>query len=183
MVSEIIDRNPYAPLHSTGSSPFRSMQSADSIHVAPLAGAASTQFVPSSNGSSGHETTVHSTKGKVNIADPFTTHKLQPQVSTAQLAEAAAASAFEPFAPDTPLAASPVVDATFAPKISSNETYSSTTSPTAHFDSATPVPHGEPKRYETASRSQVFGGQDTTAATKKHPKENPFNTKEKIARK
>ena len=161
------------------------MQSADSIHVAPLVGAASTKFVPSStpNGQNGHETTVHATKGKVSIADPFTTHKLQPEVSTAQSAEAAAASAFEPFAPDTPLAASPTADATFAPKISSNGTYSSTTSPTAHFGSAASVSHGEPKHYEAARRSQVFGGQDTTAATKKHPKENPFNTKEKITRK
>lgn len=168
-----------------GSGKVWSLQDADSIHVSPLAGAASDQFVSSAspNGQSGHQTTVHSTQGKVNIADPFTTHKLQPQVSTAQLAEAAAASAFEPFAPDTPIAASPTADATFAPKISSNETYSSTTSPTAHFDSATPMPQGEPKQYETASRSKVYGGQDTTAATKKHPKENPFNTKETIKRK
>ena len=32
-------------------------------------------------------------------------------------------------------------------------------------------------KYETHSRSTVFGGQDTSASSKKHPKEDLFGTK------
>jgi hypothetical protein len=60
----------------------------------------------------------------------------EPCASSAQIAEAAAASAFEPFTQDTTIMTMNIVDATFAPKISSVDVYSSASSPTADFDSA-----------------------------------------------
>lgn len=159
---------------------LRSVQNPGSVHVAPL-GAAATTFVPTAqvDGQTTHETTVHTTQGELNIADPFKTHVLQPEVTPAQLAEAAAASAFEPFAPDTPLTTpSPPVDTVFAPKISSTELYSAASSPTAHYENVTPSSTTtDTTQYETATKSTVFGGQDTSASTKKHPKYDPFDAK------
>ena len=146
----------------------------------------STEFVPKSTegGQGSHQTTVHSTQGNVNIADPFKTHVLQPEATPGQLAEAAAASAFETFAPDTPLEPTTANESVFAPKISSTDIYSTTTSPTAHFDStaspSAPPQQQEPIKYEINSKGKVYGGQDTSADSKKHPKENPFNLKEKF---
>ena len=166
----------------------RSPQNSEGIHVAPLGRVNATTFVPSSKeeGGKAHETTVYTTtKGRVNIADPFKTHTLQPEASPAQLAEAAAASAFEPFAPDTTSTSkSPAAEAVFAPKISSTDTYSTTTSPTKDFDttvsSSSSPSHQESIKYEASNKPRVFGGQDTSADTKNHPKRNPFNLKEKI---
>ncbi len=164
----------------------RSPQDPDAIHVAPLGRVNATTFVPSTKGDGGkaHETTVYTTtKGRVNIADPFTTHTLQPEASPAQLAEAAAASAFEVFAPNTPSkpTSTAATEPVFSPKISSTDTYSTTTSPTKDFDSAVPSSsHQESIKYEASNKPRVFGGQDTSADTKNHPKRNPFNLKEKI---
>lgn len=128
-----------------------------------------------------HETTVYSTKGALNIADPFKTHPLQPEPTPGQLAEAAAASAFQPFAPDTPLDSAPINEPVFAPKISSTDIHSTTSSPTAHFEATVSTPTAqEPVKYEMANKPKVFGGQDTSADARKHPKENPFNLKEKL---
>ncbi|CAF0921471.1 unnamed protein product [Adineta steineri] len=150
----------------------------DSVHVAKLNRVNSTQFVPKTdkNGGKPHETTVYTTQGELNIADPSTTHKLQPEVTPAQLAEAAAASAFET---DAPAKSAPTPEAVFAPKISSSEVYSSPSSPTANFEGAKPSStQSESVKYEASNRPRVFGGQDTSAATKKHPKGNPFNSNE-----
>ena len=122
---------------------------------------------------------------KNSPAEQFNDPMGKPAVTPAQLAEAAAASAFEPFPPNTPLSSTPASDATFAPKISSVDTYSNASSPTAHFDT---VVKGQTHtaavqdalQYETSARGKVYGGQDTSAESKKHPKENPFNTNEKI---
>ena len=62
----------------------------------------------------------------MNFADPLKTHILQP--------EAAAASAFETFPPNTPLTASTPIDTVFAPKIASTDLYSTATSPTSQFE-------------------------------------------------
>jgi hypothetical protein len=126
----------------------------------------------------GHQTTVHTTQGQVNFADPFKTQALQPEMSPGKLAETAAASAFEPFASNTPLASSASTpDTMFAPKISSTDVYSSTSSPTSHFQNTVPPMSPETKTYEKSQQSTVFGGQDTSASSKKHPKENPFENK------
>ena len=122
---------------------------------------------------------------KNSSSEEFVDPMAKPGVTPAKLAEAAAASAFEPFPPNTPLTSAPASDATFAPKISSVDTYSNTSSPTAHFDT---VVKGETNaaaaqdalHYETSARGKVYGGQDTSAESKKRPKENPFNTNEKI---
>lgn len=114
----------------------------------------------------------------MNIVDPFKTHTLQPESTPAQ---SAAASAFEPFAPDTPAASKVKTEPAFAPKISSTDTYSTTTSPAADFDTAShPTSQQEPVRYEIAAKGKVYGGQDTSAESKKHPRENPFNLKEQV---
>lgn len=161
---------------------FRSTQSPSNLHIAPLNEARSAASAPFDNDKqAAHETTVYSTKGKLNIADPFKTHPLQPEPSPAQLAEAAAASAFQPFAPDTPLDSAPANEPVFAPKISSKDIHSTATSPTAHFEATVSASTTqEPVKYEMASKPKVFGGQDTSADARKHPKENPFNTKEKL---
>jgi len=148
-----------------------SNQAPDSIHVAPM------------NSSVSRPISTPSTQ--TNPSNEFVDPMDKPAVTPAQLAEAAAASAFEPFPPNTPLASSPATDARFAPKIASVDTYSNTSSPTAHFDT---VVKGETNsaaaqdalHYETSKRGKVYGGQDTSADSKKHPKENPFNTHEKI---
>ncbi|CAF3502685.1 unnamed protein product [Rotaria sp. Silwood1] len=175
---ETIDTLPKTTPTLTGSGKVWSVQNAGSVHVAPL-GAAATTFVPRSTegGQTVHETTVHTKQGELNIADPLRTHVLQPEVTPAQLAEAAAASAFEPFAPNTPLTSSSTTDTVFAPKISSTELYSNASSPTAQFTSSIPPVTPDTTIYETTNQSKVFGGQDTSASTKKHPKEDPFDTK------
>lgn len=162
-----------------------STQNPDGVHIAPLGRDKSTTFVPKSgeNVLQNHETTVYSTHGELNIADPFKTHTLQPEVTLAKLAEAAAASAFETFAPDTPSTPAPGTEAVFAPKISSSDVYSNTSSPTAHFEatvsSSSSSSSKGPLKYEIAAKGKVFGGQDTSADTKKHPKEDPFRLGEK----
>lgn len=161
-----------------------SVQHPDDVHIAPLGRVQATTFTASAEPSSAavRETTVYTTQGELNIADPFTTHTLKPDATPQQAAEAAAASAFETFA--SPVA--PPAETVFAPKISSTEVYSTTMSPTANFDSPVSTPAASEStsqntiKYETAPKGKVFGGQDTTAYTKKHPKENPFNLKEKI---
>jgi hypothetical protein len=155
----------------------------DGVHVAPLAETKSAQFVSKSTegAKAAHEATVYSTKGGLNIADPFKTRTLKPDASPGKSAEAAAASAFEPFAPSTSKASSPTAEGTFAPKISSTDVYSTTSSPTAHFDTATSKSsQQETVKYEKAQKSKVFGGQDTSADSKKRPKGNPFNLNEQI---
>jgi hypothetical protein len=151
------------------------------VHIAPLGQVQSTTFVPKATegGPASHETTVYTAKGKLNIADPFKTHKLEAEPTSGQLAEAAAASAFETFAPDEPSKSASAKEPVFAPKISSKNVYSATSSPTAHFDTAVPKPsQQESVKYETARRPIVFGGQDTSSETKKQPKNNPFDLKE-----
>jgi hypothetical protein len=160
----------------------RSAQNPDGIHVAPLGRISATTFVPSSKADDTkvHEPTIYTThKGAVNFADPIGTHVLKPETSPAQLAEAAAASAFEPFAPDTSSKPTSSTEAVFAPKISSTDTYSSTSSPTSNFDTAVPSQQ-ETIKYEASHKPKVFGGQDTSADSKNHPKRNPFNLQEKI---
>ena len=148
------------------------------MHIAPLGQVQSTEFVPKATegGPASHETTVYTTKGKLNIADPFKTHKLEAEPTPGQLAEAAAASAFETEEP--PQSAS-TKEAAFAPKISSKGVYSSASSPTSNFDTAAPKPsQQESIKYEAARRPIVFGGQNTSGETKKQPKSNPFDVKE-----
>jgi len=163
---------PTAKNTQTGSGKVWSAQNPGGVHVAPLGRVSATTFVPKATeeGQAPHETTVYSAQGGINIADPFKTHTLQPEATPAKLAEAAAASAFQPFTPDT--SSAPVTgEAVFAPKISSSDVYSSTSSPTAHFDSVVPSqPQQDTKKYEATNKPKVFGGQDTTAETKKKPK-------------
>lgn len=158
---------------------LRSVQNPGSVHIAPL-GAATTTFIPTQHGDGKtiHETTVHTTQGELNIADPFKTHTLQPEATTEKLAEAAAASAFETFAPNTPLTSPPATDTVFAPKISATEVYSAASSPTAQFENVTPSLTTDATTYETTMKSKVFGGHDTIASTKKHSKDDPFATKQ-----
>ena len=154
---------------------YRSAQNPDEIHIAPLGRVQATTFTASTNDQNPavRETTVYTTQGKLNIADPFTTHTLKADATSQQLAEAEAASAFNTATSPT----TPAAETVFAPKISSTEKYSTA----ADFNS--PVSESashDTVKYETAAKGKVFGGQDTTADTKKHPKENPFNLKEKI---
>jgi len=140
-----------------------------------------TIFVPSSaaDGKTKHETTVHTTQGELNFADPLTTHTFKGEPTPGQLAEAAAASAFETFTSDTPLTASSTTDTIFAPKISSTDVYSTASSPTGQYENAASSSTQDTTKYEYEStiQSKVFGGQDTSSSsTKKHPKEDPFNT-------
>ena len=163
---------------------FRSTQNPADLHIAPLneAHSAVSGAAINDNKHATHERTVYSTGGTVNIADPFKTHPLQPQTTPGQLAEAAAASAFEPFAPDTPSASTPIAEPVFAPKISSKDVHSPISSPTAHFEVTVPTSSSsqEPVKYEMSNKPKVFGGQDTSADARKHPKENPFNLNEKV---
>ncbi|UJR14771.1 hypothetical protein I4U23_001759 [Adineta vaga] len=149
-----------------------------SVHSASL-GASKTTFVSTlhGNGQNAHETTVHTFQGELNFADPFLTHTLQPEITSARLAEAEAASAFETFAPDTPLVTSTAHDTVFAPKISSTDLYSTALSPTGQFENATAPSSTDPTKYETSMKSEIFGGQDTLAASKKHPQNSPYATK------
>jgi len=161
---------------TTGSGKVWSANNPGGVHVAPLIRAGSTTFVPKSteNGNKVHETTVYTTQGELNIADPLKTHTLHHDPTPVELAEAAAASAFETSAapPSTPTA-----EAVFAPKISSTEVHSVASSPTGDFDSAAPASSQHEKvKYETSTKSQVFGGQDTSADSKKHPNENPYGS-------
>lgn len=98
-------------------------------------------------------------------------------MTASQLAEAAAASAFEPFAPDTPLNTSSTSDPIFAPKISSTDLYSTSTSPTAHFESVIPNATQENVSFETLQQGKVFGGQDTSTSDRKQPKMDSFAEK------
>ncbi|CAF0922246.1 unnamed protein product [Adineta ricciae] len=153
-----------------------SNQSPDRVHVADKG----TTFVPKNKNDVPHiqDKTVYATQGEVNITDSFQIHQLQSDITSAKLAEAEAASAFETFEPGTPLSStSPsVVESNFTPKISSAEVYSTISSPTAQFESTgSPAPH-ESSKYETATKGKVFGGQDTSADSMKHPKEDPFKT-------
>ncbi|CAF0879799.1 unnamed protein product [Adineta ricciae] len=151
-----------------------SNQSPSRVHVANKG----TTFVPKTNNDVQHiqDKTVYTTQGEVNITDPFQTHKLQSDITSAKLAEAEAASAFETFEPGTPLSSASVVESNFMPKVSSAEVYSTISSPTAQFQSnGPPTPH-ESVKYETAVKGKVFGGQDTSADSMKHPKEDPFTT-------
>ncbi|CAF1176705.1 unnamed protein product [Rotaria sordida] len=175
---ETIDSASKGTATLTGGGKVWSVQNSGSVHVAPL-GAATTTFVPTSTegGKTIHETTVHKKQGELNIADPLRTHILQPESTSAELAEAAAASAFEPFAPNTPLTTPSTTDTVFAPKISSTDVHSSTSSPTAQFESSIPPINPDQTVYETTKKSKVFGGQDTSASSKTHPKEDPFATK------
>ncbi|CAF0818358.1 unnamed protein product [Adineta ricciae] len=176
---ETIDKPPRSTATLTSGGKVWSVQNPGSVHIAPL-GATATTFVPAAkvDGQTIHETTVHTTQGELNIADPFKTHVLQPEATPAQLAEAAAVSAFEPFAPDTPLTTTSPADTVFAPKISSTELYSATSSPTAHYEKATPSSSTtDTTKYEAATKSTVFGGLDTLASTKKHPQYDPFDAK------
>jgi len=133
---------------TTGGGKVWSAHDPDGVHIA-LGRAKEATFIPTSTekGTTDHETTVYTTQGELNIADPFKTHTLQPEATTAQLAEAAAASAFETFAPDTP---------------------------------STSSSQQNPVGYETTKEPKVFGGQDTSADTKRHPKENPFDLNKQV---
>jgi hypothetical protein len=168
---------------STGGGKVWSAQNPDAIHVVSSGLPKSTASVPTSTEGSkiAHERTVYTTKSELNIADPFKTRTLQAEATPTQSAEAAAASAFESFAPKTPAKSSPTAETSFTPKVSSTKSYSTTSAPTAHFDSAEPTSSQQDTvKYETAHQPKVFGGQDTSAETKKRPKENPFNLKEQI---
>jgi hypothetical protein len=176
--TETIDTAPKSTPTLTGSGNVWSVQNPGSVHIASSRRVAET-FVPPStvDESKINETTVHSiTHGHVNIADPFTTHTLQSEATPARLAEAAAASAFETFAPDTPLTTPTITDTVFSPKISSTDTYSEASSPTGQYEHSSASPTHDTTIYETTSQSKVFGGQDTSASSKKHPNENAFET-------
>jgi hypothetical protein len=149
---------------------FRSVQNPDAVHIAPL-GAATTIAIPkpSADDKSMHQTTVHTTQGELNFVDPFKTQILQPEATPAKLAEAAAASAFELFPPHTPLTTPPPTDTVFAPKISSTDLYSEALSPTGQYQNMTPAAVTDTTKYERETDSQVFGGHDTSAGSKKHP--------------
>ncbi|CAF3037651.1 unnamed protein product [Rotaria sp. Silwood2] len=168
---ETINSIPKTTTTLSGSGKVWSVQNASSVRIAP-SDAATTTFVPTSTkgGPTVHETIVHTKQGELNIADSLRTHVLQSETTTAQLAEAAATSAFEP---NTPL----TTDTVFAPKISSTDLYSSASSPTAQFQSSIPSITPDTTVYETTNKSKIFGGQDTSASTKTHPTEDPFDTK------
>lgn len=175
---ETIGTAPASTATLTGGGKVWSVQNPDSVHIAPL-GAATATFVstPHGDGIRMHETTVHTAQGELNFGNPFTTHTLQPEATPGQLAEAAAASAFETFAPDTPLETPIATDTVFAPKISSTDLYSTASSPTGQFENATGASTIDSIKYETSTKSQVFGGQDTSAGSKKHPQADAFASK------
>jgi hypothetical protein len=163
-----------------GGGKFWSVQNSGSVHVTSLGAADSTTFVASSSKDHNaiHETTVHTvhtTQGELNIADPFTTHISHGEPTPAELAGAAAASAFETFAPNTPLTTSSTTDTLFAPKISSAEVYSTASSPTGQFENFVSSAQDTTK-YESTNQSKIFGGQDTLASSKKHPQEDPYKS-------
>lgn len=155
-----------------------SVQNPGSVHVAPLGTIAKTTVPPASvDGKLIHDTTVYTTQGELNLADPFTSHVLQGEPTPGQLAEAAAASAFETFAPDTPLATPSATDTVFAPKISSTDVYSTTTSPTGQFENGTASTTHDTTQYETSNKSKIFGGQDTSASSKTHSNKSTYKTR------
>lgn len=175
LASKISGQTPETTTSKAAGGKVWSAQNPDEIHIAPLGRVQATTFTASTNDQNPavRETTVYTTQGKLNIADPFTTHTLKADATSQQLAEAEAASAFNTATSPT----TPAAETVFAPKISSTEKYSTA----ADFNS--PVSESashDTVKYETAAKGKVFGGQDTTADTKKHPKENPFNLKEKI---
>ena len=154
----------------------RSNQSPDQVHIADK----EATFIPKTSNDVQHipDKTVYTTQGELNIADPFQTHQLQSDITSAKLAEAEAASAFETFEPGTPLSSksASIVESNFTPKISSAEVYSTISSPTAQFESTGPSAPHESSKYETAAKGKVFGGQDTSADSMKHSNEDPFKT-------
>jgi len=167
---ETFDTN--ASAAAIGDGKVWSAQNLGSVHVAPLGRVAATTFTPTptENDQKVHEATVYTTQGEVNVANPFKTRPLQPEVTPGQLAEAAAASAFEPFAPDTPLASTPAAEAVFAPKISSSDVYSTASSPTAHFDTVVPPTNQEAVKYETAKKIESIRGTRYISINKKTSK-------------
>ncbi|CAF0812536.1 unnamed protein product [Adineta steineri] len=172
--TETIETIPKSTATLTGGGHVWSVQNPNLVHIAPL-GATSTQFASAPlDGKTAHETLVHATQGELNIADPFTTHTLHGEATPGQLAEAAAASAFETFAPDTPMTSAPTSDTVFAPKISSTDVYSSASSPTGQFENAvsSSTSHHD---YETSTQSHIYGGQDTSASTKTHQNISGYN--------
>jgi len=151
---------------------FRSNQSPGAVHVAPLA-TASITFVPKPHGDGtiAHETIVHATKGQLNVADPLTTHILHAEPTPGELAQAAATSAFDTFAPDSPLTS----DSVFSPKV-----YTTDHSPTSQFDTVASSSIHDTRKYERSNQSKVFGGQDTLAKTKTHQNKSLYKTNNTI---
>ena len=86
---------------------FRSVQNPGSVHIAPLGATATTA--------------VNTNQGSVD--------SVQTEPTPIELAEAAAASAFETSPTEQPASNSPV----FAPKVASAQVHSATTSPTDRF--------------------------------------------------
>ncbi|CAF2781834.1 unnamed protein product [Rotaria sp. Silwood2] len=160
-----------------------SRQPSRDIHVSPLNVNTSTGLISTStkDGKNSHETKVHTTQGELNITDRFKTFISQSDITSAQLAKAAAVSAFEQVAPNTPLTSSTrTTEASFAPKISSTNTYSKSSSIAADLHSSISLPSQNTKiKYETINQSKVSGGQDTFGQTINHPREDLFYIKGK----
>ncbi|CAF3733801.1 unnamed protein product [Rotaria socialis] len=122
------------------------------------------------------ETEVYTTPSELNTTNPLKkTHSSQSKLISVKLAEAAATSAFKQYAPSTPLTLS-TTETVFAPKISSTETYSKSSSLSTDFDSSISLSSATKKiKYETKNQSEVSGGQDTSGEIKIRPTENSFD--------
>jgi hypothetical protein len=125
-------------------------------------------FVPTqtADGNTIHEIKVHTTQGELSFADPINTHILQP--------EAAAASAFDTYPPNTPMAASSHADTVFGPKISSTDLYSAALSPTSQYENA---PENAPTSTEDSSNTNK-----TTSASTEIPIQRETDLRDEILR-
>ncbi len=156
---------------------YRSTQNPGSVHIAPLGGATTT-FVPTStgDGKTVHEPTVHITQGQLNLADPLKTHILQPEQTSGQIAEAAAASAFEFFPPDTPLTSPSTTYTIFTPNISSTDLYSSASAPSAQFK------YGLSSNQDTKSTKTDSSSTNKTTGSNEIPTQRESDLRDEILR-
>lgn len=140
---ETYEAPPKSTATLTGGGKVWSVQNPGSVHIAPL-GAAATTVLPKSSADDRilHSTTAGTNKGP---AAPIDNVKAEP--TPIELAEAAAASAFEISPTSEPLSAAST-EAVFAPKVSSTEVHSMTTSPTDRFDTVPSMTTSSTDRFD-----------------------------------
>ncbi|CAF4761547.1 unnamed protein product, partial [Rotaria sp. Silwood1] len=122
-----------------------------------------------------YETKIHVTQGELNITDPFKTFISQSDITPVKSDETASISTVEQIPQNTPQT---TTEANFAPKISSTNTYSESSSITVDLPSSISTKNNKIK-YETINQLKVSGGQDTYGETITNPNEDLFYIKRK----
>ncbi|CAF4092425.1 unnamed protein product [Rotaria sp. Silwood1] len=123
-----------------------------------------------------YETKIHVTQGELNITDPFKTFISQSDITPVKSDETASISTVKEIPQNTPQTTT--TEANFAPKISSTNTYSESSSITVDLPSSISTKNNKIK-YETINQLKVSGGQDTYGETITNPNEDLFYIKRK----